>query len=68
MNGMFGQMMQPSAVAALPARFDRQEKMLEACLNAVKTPKAALDPLYVVLTDDQKKVADGLAIGPMGMM
>jgi hypothetical protein len=55
MNGMFGQMMQPSAVAALPARLDRQEKMLEACF-------------YVVLTDDQKKVADGLAIGPMGMM
>jgi hypothetical protein len=34
-------------------------------LNAIK---AALDPLYASLSDEQKKVADGLRIGPMGLM
>ena len=30
--------------------------------------KAAVDPLYASLSDDQKKVADELLMGPMGIM
>jgi hypothetical protein len=30
--------------------------------------KAALDPLYASFSDEQKNVADGLKIGPMGVM
>ena len=68
MNGMFEQMMQPGTAATLLVRLDRQEKMLTAHLNSVKTLREAADPLYAVLSDDQKKVADGLMVGPMGMM
>jgi hypothetical protein len=42
--------------------------MLTAHLNSVKTLREAADPLYAVLSDEQKKVADGLMVGPMGMM
>jgi hypothetical protein len=68
MNGMFEQMMQPGTAATLPARLERQEKMLTAHLNSVKTLREAADPLYALLSDDQKKGADALMIGPMGMM
>jgi hypothetical protein len=70
MNGMFGQMrMMPSETqATLPARLDHQQEMLSAHLTALKTLKDALDPLYASFSDEQKKVADKLMIGPMGMM
>jgi hypothetical protein len=68
MNGMFEQMMQTGAAATLPGRLDRQETMLTAHLNSLKALKEALGPLYGSLSDEQKKVADGLMIGPMGMM
>jgi len=68
MNGMFEQMMQPATSVTLPARFERQEKMLSAHLNSLRTLKDAVEPLYAALSDAQKKLADGLMIGPMGMM
>jgi hypothetical protein len=68
MNGMFEQMMQPGAAATLPTRLDRHEKMLSAHLNALRTVKDAVEPLYASLSDEQKALADGLMIGPMGMM
>jgi hypothetical protein len=68
MNGMFEQIMQTGAAATVPARLDRQETMLTAHLDGLKTLKAALEPLYASLSGEQKKVADGLMIGPMGMM
>ena len=68
MNGMFEQMTQPGAAATLPTRLDRHEKMLLAHLNALRTVKDALEPLYASLNDEQKTLADGLMIGPMGMM
>jgi hypothetical protein len=68
MNGMFEHMMQAGPEATLPARLDRREKMLSAHLAAVRTLKDTVDPLYAALNDDQKKIADGLMIGPMGMM
>jgi hypothetical protein len=67
---MFGQMrMMPSDTqATLPARLDRQQDMLSAHLTALKTLKEALEPLYTSFSDEQRKVADKLMIGPMGMM
>lgn len=68
MNGMFGQMMQAKSALSLPARLDAHETMLSAHLASLKALKDALDPLYASLSDDQKKRADELMIGPMGMM
>ena len=48
-------------------RLDRMEKMMTAMTEAIKATKATLTPLYAVLTDEQKKVADQLIHGPMGM-
>ena len=41
--------------------------MISIMLEAVKGTKAALAPLYAVFTEEQKKVADQLIRGPMGM-
>ena len=37
-------------------------------LASLQAIKAALDPLYASFSDEQKKLADGLKIGPMGVM
>lgn len=67
-GGMMGQMMgQQGASVSAPDRLDRMEKMMTAMLETVKATKAALAPLYAVLTDEQKKVANQLIHGPMGM-
>jgi hypothetical protein len=64
-NTMMQNMSQGGTSASAPARLDRMEKMMTAMLDAVKTTKAALGPLYAALSDDQKKVADELIQGPM---
>ena len=58
---------QDSASLNAPDRLDRMEKMMTSMLEAIKATRAALSPLYAVLTDEQKKVADQLIHGPMGM-
>ena len=68
MEAMQRQMMQASAPSTLSARLARREEMLTAHLAAVKSLRSALEPLYATLSDEQKKVADGIRIGPMGMM
>jgi LTXXQ motif family protein len=68
MEAMQGQMMKADAPAPLSARLARQEEMLSAHLASVKALKAAFDPLYASFGDEQKKAADGIRIGPMGMM
>lgn len=68
MEGLQGQMMKAAPPPTLSARLARREEMLAAHLASVKALKAAFDPLYASLSDDQKKVADGIRIGPMGMM
>ncbi|HXP76132.1 MAG TPA: Spy/CpxP family protein refolding chaperone [Stellaceae bacterium] len=68
MNGMHQQMMQGSMPDTLPARLDLRERMLSAHLEALKSMRAALDPLYAALSDEQKKLADELMVGRMGMM
>ena len=49
-------------------RLDRMEKMMTTMLEAVRSAKGALGPLYAALDDEQKKVADALLRGPMGVM
>jgi LTXXQ motif family protein len=62
-----GMMGQDGASVSAPDRLDRMEKMMSAMLETVKATKAAFAPLYAVLTEDQKKMADQLIDGPMGM-
>jgi len=62
-----GMMGQGDTSLSAPDRLDRMEKMMTAMLDAVKATKSALEPLYAVLSDDQKKLADQLIRGPMGM-
>lgn len=63
-GGMTGQ----AATLGAPDRLDRMEKMMTTMLEAVRSAKAALGPLYAALDDEQKKTADALLRGPMGMM
>jgi len=68
MGDMAGGMMGGSQAAALPDKLAMREKMMTAHLEALRKFKAAVDPFYAALSDEQKKTADELLIGPMGMM
>lgn len=60
---------QPGRSAAnLPDRLDQHEQLMAAQLEAVRTMSKALKPLYAALSDSQKKTADELFSGRMGMM
>jgi LTXXQ motif family protein len=63
-----GMMGSSQSTAALPEKLALREKMMTAHLDALRKFKAAADPLYAALSDAQKKTADELLIGPMGMM
>jgi hypothetical protein len=64
-----GMMGQGGAGISAEDLLDRMERMMTTALDAVKATKTALTPLYAVLTDEQKKTADGLLIaGHMGIM
>jgi hypothetical protein len=65
---MTGSMMGAGQTGTLPDRLARREKMMTAYLEALRKFKAAVDPLYAALSPQQKKTADQLLIGPMGMM
>jgi len=54
--------------ASLPDRLDQQEQLMAAQLDAMRAKNKALKPLYAALSDSQKKSADQLFWGPMGMM
>jgi hypothetical protein len=68
MGDMASGMMGGSQTASLPDKLAMREKMMTAHLEALRKFKAAADPLYAALSDEQKKTADELLIGPMGMM
>ena len=63
-EGMIGGMQ----TGTLPEKLAAREKLITAHLEALRKFKAAVDPLYAALGDEQKKTADELLIGPMGMM
>ena len=63
-DGMMGDMQ----TSTLPEKLAAREKMMTAHLEALRKFKAAVDPLYAALSDEQKKTADELLIGPIGMM
>ena len=68
MSAMMSDAMMGSQTATLPDKLALREKMITAHLDALRRFKAAVDPLYAALSDDQKKTADQLLMGPMGMM
>ena len=68
MTEMHEMMMGQGVSQSAPERLDHMEKMMAGMLEAVRSTKAALTPLYAVLSDEQKKTADTLLQGPMGMM
>jgi LTXXQ motif family protein len=58
----------PEAVTGYaPGEARRREKAMSAQLEALRKLKTAVEPLYAALSDDQKKTADQLMIGPMGI-
>jgi predicted tellurium resistance membrane protein TerC len=68
MDAMHKKMMESGAVPSLPDKLQHHAKMAAVHLANLNAIKAALDPLYASFSDDQKKLADGLRIGPMGVM
>jgi hypothetical protein len=64
---MSGGMMGSSQTATLPEKLVLREKMMTAHLEALRRLKTAVDPLYAALSPEQKKTADELVMGPMGM-
>lgn len=68
MEGMHNQLMQSGGAASLPQKLEHHAKMAAGHLASLQAIKAALDPLYASFSDEQKKFADGLKIGPMGVM
>jgi LTXXQ motif family protein len=65
---MSGGMMGNWQTGTLPDKLALREKMMTAHLDALRQFKAAVDPLYAALSPEQKKTADQLLMGPMGMM
>lgn len=61
-----GGMGKDGAAMSAPDRLDHMEKMLSAMLEMVTATKSAFAPLYAVLTEEQKKIADQFG-GPMAM-
>jgi len=54
--------------ATFPDKLAARETLLTARLEAVRKLKVAADPLYTALNADQKKTAEEIMLGPMGMM
>ena len=64
-----GTMMGRSTTAQnLPDRLDQNEQLMAAQLEAMRATNKALKPLYAALSDAQKRTADQLFWGAMGMM
>lgn len=53
--------------STLPERLAAEDKVLSAHLSAFKKIHESLAKLYEVLSPEQKKLADGIVTGPMGM-
>jgi LTXXQ motif family protein len=60
-------MSQQNAAGTLPDRLALEDKAVTAHLAALKKTAEAVGQLYKVLNDEQKKTADSIIVGPMGM-
>jgi hypothetical protein len=49
-------------------RLQRQAQIMSTQTEALKAVEAAAGPLYAVLSEDQRRMAERLLSGPMGMM
>lgn len=68
MNEMQQAMMaQGAAPMNLPQRLAQHETMLTAHAEGFRAMRSAVQALYAALSDDQKRIADALIQGPMGM-
>lgn len=67
-RSMHEQMVKDEKPASLTERFDRREKMLSSRLEAVTKLNAAAKPLFASLSEEQRKIADELLGGALGMM
>jgi hypothetical protein len=67
MSGMPSGMPVMGSAATLPDKLAMHEKMMAAHLDGLRKLKAAVEPLYASFNADQKKTADELMVGPMGM-
>lgn len=56
-----------NAPQTLPERLAFEDKAMTAHLGALKKTEGALDKLYAALSPEQKKIADQIIVGPMGM-
>ena len=61
-------MMSRRSGLSLPDRLEQHEQLMATQLDAIRAMNKALKPFYAALSDDQKKTADQLFWGPMGMM
>ncbi|HWB44591.1 MAG TPA: Spy/CpxP family protein refolding chaperone [Hyphomicrobiaceae bacterium] len=52
----------------LPERVEAQEQFMTVRLDEIKSVKSAVNKLYAVLSDEQKKDADDVGIPMVGMM
>jgi len=68
MGGMPHGMAMKGSAATLPDRLASRETAMAAHLEQLRKLKAAIEPLYAAFDSDQKKTADELMSGPMGMM
>jgi hypothetical protein len=60
--------MQGGTAPAQPEKLENHAKMASEHAATLQALKAALDPLYTSLSDEQKKIMDSQRIGPMGLM
>ena len=68
-TGAVIQTMQAACLSPNPvSRLDAQTSIFQSRLDALKQLKATLEPLFNSFSEEQKRVANELALVPMGMM
>jgi hypothetical protein len=68
MADMPNRMVMMGSGATLPDKLAMQEKTMAAYLDGLRKLRGAVEQLYAAFSPDQKKTADELMIGPMGIM
>ena len=68
MQGMRVQMMKQDKTASWPERLAQHEKRLSAHLDAMKAMESPVNALWDSLSAEQRRKAEDLMSGPMGMM